>query len=71
LKNGVHEYQCQGRNRLIENDPDFKARIEEAYAEYRVLGGISAEALIKKLEKRRGRKKVQGCRSHCQDLLGG
>jgi hypothetical protein len=51
LKNGVHEYQCQGWNRLIENDPAFKARIEEAYAEYQIQGGVSAENLIKKLEK--------------------
>ncbi len=43
---------------LIENDPDFKMRIEEAFAEYKSRGGISADALIKKLEKRRGRKKV-------------
>ncbi len=43
---------------LIENDPAFKMKIEEAYAEYKALGGISADALIKKLEKRRGRKKV-------------
>ena len=43
---------------LIENDPAFQARIEEAYTEYQSQGGVSAEALIKKLEKRRGRKKV-------------
>lgn len=43
---------------LIENDPSFKMRIEEAYAEYKTHGGISADALIKKLEKRRERKKV-------------
>ncbi|MCX5868098.1 MAG: hypothetical protein NT009_11610 [Proteobacteria bacterium] len=43
---------------LVENDPAFRARIEEAYAEYQIQGGVSAEALIKKLEKRRGRKKI-------------
>lgn len=43
---------------LIENDPAFKSRIEEAYAEYTVKGGITADAVIKKLEKRRGTKKV-------------
>ena len=43
---------------LIENDPIFKTRIEEAFAEYTVKGGITAGALIKKLEKRRGTKKV-------------
>ena len=43
---------------VIENDPSFRARIEEAFAEYQAQGGVSADALIKKLEKRRGRKKV-------------
>ena len=72
LENDVRECQCQGRNRLIENNPAFKARIEEAYAEYQSQGGISVETLIKKLKKHRGRKKVQSCfRSHCQYLLGG
>ena len=46
MKNGVHEYQCQGWNRLIENDPDFKIRIKEAYSEYQVQGGVTAETLI-------------------------
>jgi hypothetical protein len=41
---------------LIENDPAFKTRIEEAFAEYQKCGGIGIESLIKKLEKRRGRK---------------
>lgn len=43
---------------LIENDPTFKARIEEAYAEYEARGGIPAETLINKLEKHRGTRKV-------------
>jgi len=43
---------------LIENDPAFKNRIEEAYIEYRASGGITADAMINKLEKRRGVKKV-------------
>jgi hypothetical protein len=43
---------------LIENDSAFKARIEEAYTEYKVSGGMPADALIKRLEKRRGVKKV-------------
>jgi len=42
---------------LIENDPAFKTRIEEAYAEYRAGGGITADALINKLGKRRGVKR--------------
>ena len=42
---------------LIENDPSFKMRIEEAYAEYKTDGGITADEMIKKLEKRRGAKK--------------
>jgi hypothetical protein len=43
---------------LIENDPAFRNRIEEAFVEYSANGGITADALIKKLEKRRGVKKV-------------
>ena len=43
---------------LIENDPAFKNRIEEAYAEYATGGGITADALIKKLEKGRGIKNI-------------
>jgi hypothetical protein len=43
---------------LIENDPAFKSRIEEAYVEYNASGGITADALVKKLGKRRGVKKV-------------
>ena len=43
---------------LIENDPAFKMKIEEAYAEYKASGGISVDALISKLEKRRSVKKV-------------
>ena len=43
---------------VIENDPAFRARVEEAFVEYQAQGGISADAMIKKLEKRRGRKKV-------------
>ena len=43
---------------LLENDPAFKTRIEEAYAEYTASGGITADAMIKRLERRRGAKKV-------------
>ena len=43
---------------LIENDPSFKIKIEESFAEYKTHGGVSADSLIKKLEKRRGRKKA-------------
>jgi antitoxin (DNA-binding transcriptional repressor) of toxin-antitoxin stability system len=43
---------------LIENDPAFKTRIEEAYAEYEAQGGAKAVDLIKRLEKRRGTKKI-------------
>ena len=41
---------------LVENDPEFKAKVEEAYAEYLRLGGIEAGDLLKKLEKRHARK---------------
>lgn len=37
---------------LIENDPEFRSKIEEAYAEYLSLGGIEAGELVRKLEKR-------------------
>ena len=37
---------------LIENDPEFRSKIEEAYAEYMSLGGIEAGGLLRKLEKR-------------------
>jgi phage-related baseplate assembly protein len=43
---------------LIENDPAFRNRIDEAYTEYSASGGITADTLIKKLEKRRGVKKI-------------
>ena len=43
---------------LVENDPAFNVRIREAYAEYKISGGISIDAMIKKLEKRRGKRKI-------------
>jgi hypothetical protein len=43
---------------LIENDPAFRDRIEESAAEYAAHGGITSDALIKKLEKLRGTKKI-------------
>ncbi len=43
---------------LIENDPAFRTRIEESAAEYATHGGITPDALIKKLEKLRGTKKI-------------
>ncbi len=45
---------------FIENDPAFRTRIEETFIEYSAHGGITADTVIKKLEGRRGRKKVQG-----------
>jgi antitoxin (DNA-binding transcriptional repressor) of toxin-antitoxin stability system len=43
---------------LIENDPGFRSKIEEAYAEYLRLGGLAADDLLRKLEKRHARKTV-------------
>jgi hypothetical protein len=43
---------------LIEHDPAFKQRIEEAYAEYQAHGGITADEMIKRLESSRGRGKI-------------
>lgn len=37
---------------VIENDPAFKTRIEEAFIEYATHGGIMADAMIKKLQGR-------------------
>lgn len=41
---------------LVENDPAFRSRIEEAYAEYLAVGGVEAGDLVKRLEKRHARK---------------
>jgi prevent-host-death family protein len=41
---------------LVENDPEFRSRIEEAYAEYLEVGGIEAGDLVRSLEKRHARK---------------
>jgi prevent-host-death family protein len=43
---------------LMENDPGFQTRIEEAYAEYLKVGGLGAEELLRKLEKRHAGKRV-------------
>jgi len=43
---------------LIENDPTFKSRIEEAFVEYSDHGGVTVDAMIKRLERRRESKKV-------------
>ena len=43
---------------LIENDPAFKSRIEEAYAEYATSGGIIGHELIKRLERKREKEKA-------------
>ena len=43
---------------LIENDPAFRTRIEESYAEYAAHGGMTIDKITKRLERRRGRKKV-------------
>ncbi len=37
---------------LIENDPSFRTRIEEAFEEYSSHGGITAGTMIKKLKRR-------------------
>ena len=37
---------------LIENDPAFKTRIKEAFTQYETQGGITVEAMIRKLERR-------------------
>jgi hypothetical protein len=41
---------------LIENDPKFKMRIEESFAEYTRSGGVEAADLINKLKHQRAEK---------------
>ena len=41
---------------LIENDPEFRTKIEEAYAEYLNVGASKAVDLARKIEKRHARK---------------
>ena len=41
---------------LVENDPEFRTKIEDTYAEYLRAGGVGAGDLIERLEKRRARK---------------
>lgn len=43
---------------LIENDPAFMQRVEEATAEYVTRGGVTADGLLKRLEKRREAKEI-------------
>ncbi len=43
---------------LIENAPSFKERVKEAADKYITHGGITADALIKRLERRHGSNKV-------------
>ncbi len=43
---------------LIENDPAFRMKIEEAFAGYKAQGGITANEMMRKLERRRGHRKV-------------
>jgi len=45
-------------NYLIENDPAFKSRIEEAYTEYATSGRIIGHELIKRLERKREKEKA-------------
>jgi antitoxin (DNA-binding transcriptional repressor) of toxin-antitoxin stability system len=43
---------------LIEHDPGFKAKIESAYADYLTHGGISSEAMLAKLKRKRAARKI-------------
>jgi antitoxin (DNA-binding transcriptional repressor) of toxin-antitoxin stability system len=40
---------------LIENDPGFRSKVEDSYAEYLKLGGLAADDVLRKLEKRHAR----------------
>jgi hypothetical protein len=43
---------------LIEHDPAFTSKIESAYADYLTHGGVSSEALLAKLKRKRAARKV-------------
>lgn len=43
---------------LIEHDPAFKRKIEAAYADYLTHGGISSDAMLIKLKRKRAARKV-------------
>jgi prevent-host-death family protein len=43
---------------LIENDPEFKKKIEESWAEYLAVGGATAGELLERGQKRRAGKKI-------------
>ena len=43
---------------LIEHDPVFKTKIESAYADYLAHGGISGEAMLARLKRKRAARKV-------------
>lgn len=53
-----HVTQEDVEDYLIENDLGFRSKIEDAYAEYLNLGGLGADDLLRKLEKRQARKTV-------------
>jgi antitoxin (DNA-binding transcriptional repressor) of toxin-antitoxin stability system len=43
---------------LVEHDPAFKTKIESAYADYLTHGGISGDAILAKLKRKRAARKV-------------
>jgi hypothetical protein len=43
---------------LIENDPAFRTRIEEAFVEHKSHGGMTADEITRGLEKHRKRRKI-------------
>lgn len=44
---------------IISNSPSIRKKVEESYREYLEEGGLSLDAVMKKLEKKRGAKKVR------------
>ena len=44
-------------SRMHQHDPAFKTKIEAAYADYLAHGGISGEALLAKLKRKRADRK--------------
>jgi len=50
-------------DRIIESSSDFKCRINKSYEEYKVSGGMCADALIQKLKDALNRKHAKDCLS--------
>jgi hypothetical protein len=55
-KKNKNEQFADSVDRIIESTPGFKRRINESYAEFKVSGGMCADALMNKLKDALNRK---------------